>query len=96
LQDLSDIGAAINTTIVRSESIGPECYEVAIASRDAMLRCLSRYHATGKVGFDGLAISEVEIGIDLHEQLFALSTPLQMIEALREVKRRTGLMEAMA
>ena len=89
LQDLSDIGAAINTVMVRAESIDPLCLQAATHARDALLRCLHRYNATGRVGFDGPAISEVEIGIDLHEQLLKLSTPLQMMEALREVHRRT-------
>lgn len=92
--DLSDIGAAINTTIVRSESIGGACYDAAIAARDALLRCLHRYRATGRVGFDGPAISDVEIALEVHEQLFALSTPLQMQQALIEVIKRAGQAEA--
>jgi hypothetical protein len=95
LQDISDIGVAINTTMVRAEAIDPLCLQTAIAARDALLRCLHRYNATGKVGFDGPAIADVELGIDLHEQLLRLSTPVQMADALREVMRRTSQMEVL-
>lgn len=90
LQDISDIGAAINTTMVRAESISPKCVLAAIAARDALQRTLTRYHSTGRVGFDGPAIADVAVGIDLHEQMLRLSTPVQMADALREVMRRTA------
>lgn len=95
LQDISDLGVAINATMVRAESIDPLCLQTAIAARDALLRCLHRHTATGRVGFDGPAIAEVELGIDLHEQLLRLSTPLQMADALREVLRRTSNKETL-
>lgn len=88
-QDFHDIAAAINTTMVRSESVDPLCEQTAIAARDALLRCWHRFQTTGRLGFDGPALSEVADGIDLHEQLIRNSTPLQMIEALREVMRRS-------
>ena len=86
--DFADLCAAINTTMVRSEAIDPLCEQTAIAARDALMRCWRRHEATGRWGFDGPALLEVEAGIALHEQLIRLSTPLQMIEALREVQRR--------
>ena len=90
LGDISDIGTAVNVTMVRSEAIDPLCLQTAVAARDALLRTLHRYHATGRVGFDGPAIADVELGIDLHEQILRLSTPLQIADALREVMRRTA------
>jgi hypothetical protein len=95
LQDISDIGVAINSAMVRAESLDPLCLQTAIAARDALLRCLHRHNATGKVGFDGPAIADVDLGIDLHEQLLRLSTPLQMADALREVQRRTANKETL-
>jgi len=87
-QDFHDLAAAVNITMVRSESIDPLCEATAIAARDALMRTWHRYERTGLIGFDGPAIGEVEAGIELHEQLIRLSTPLQMIEAAREVIRR--------
>ncbi len=86
--DFHDLAAAINTAMVRSEQVDPLCEQTAIAARDALMRCWHRHERTGVWGFDGPALLEVEAGIDLHEQLIRLSTPLQMIEALRTVMQR--------
>ena len=95
-QDFHDIAAAINATMVRSESVDPLCEQTAIAARDAHMRCWHRHQRTGVWGFDGPALLEVEAGIDLHEQLIRLSTPLQMLEAMREVVRRGMAREVVA
>jgi hypothetical protein len=86
--DFHDIDAAINCTIVRSEDVAPMCEHTAIAARDALMRAWDRHQATGKWGFDGPGLREVEAGIDLHEQLIRLSTPGQMVNAMREVIKR--------
>lgn len=87
-QDFHDLAAAINTAMVRSEAVDPLCEVTAIAARDALMRVWHRHERTGRWGFDGPGLSEVEAGISLHEELIRLSTPIQMIEALREVVRR--------
>lgn len=86
--DFHDIAAAINCTMVRSEEVDPMCEYTAIAARDALMRTWHRWEKTGKWGFDGPALAEVEAGIDLYEQLIRLSTPGQMVKAMREVIRR--------
>ncbi len=86
--DFHDIAAAINAAMVRSEDVDPLCEQTAIAARDALMRTWERHQRTGRWGFDGPGLGEIESGISLHEQLIRLSTPLQMIEALREVIRR--------
>lgn len=92
--DFHDIAAAINSTLVRSEQIDPLCEITALAARDALMRTWNRFERTGKLGFDGPALTEVEAGIDLHEQLIKLSTPEQMVIAMREVIRRGHCGEA--
>ena len=86
--DFHDLCAAVNTTMVRSESVDPLCEQTAIAARDALMRCWHRHEKTQRWGFDGPALLEVEAGISLHEELVRNSTPLQMVEAMREVIRR--------
>ena len=86
--DFHDLCAAINTTMVRSEAVDPLCEQTAIAARDALMRCWHRHQRTGVWGFDGPALLEVDAGISLYEQLVRNSTPVQMIEALREVMAR--------
>lgn len=87
-QDFHDLAAAINTTMVRSEAVDPLCEQTAIAARDALMRTWGRFEKTARWGFDGPALLEIADAIDLHEQLIRNSTPLQMIDALREVIRR--------
>ncbi len=86
--DFHDLAAAINTTMVRSEDVDPLCELTAVSARDALMRCWHRHERTGRWGFDGPGLSEIEAGISLHEELIRNSTPLQMIEALREVMAR--------
>lgn len=84
-RDWSDIVAAINTTIIRSRDIDPQCEQVAGAASEALVRMWHRAQSTGRWGFDGPGISKVAMGIDLHEQLCRLSTPAQMLDAMRQV-----------
>ena len=83
----SDIVCVINATLVRSRVIHPDAVEVAALAADALTRAWYRFLRTGVIGFDGPGIAEVEAGIDLHEQLCRLSTPLQMLEAAKQVRR---------
>ena len=91
--DFHDLAAAVNATMVRSEQVDPLCEQTAIAARDALMRCWHRFERTGVFGFDGPALGEIEAGIDLHEQLIRLSTPLQMVQALRTVIARGKRLE---
>lgn len=87
-QDFHDLAGAINVTMVRCEAIDPLAEVTAIDARDALMRCWQRHLDTGKWGFDGPALQALPPAIDLHEQLLALSTPLQMAQALQETIRR--------
>ena len=84
-RDWSDIAAAVNICIVRSHDISPDCVAVAEAASDALMRTWNRAKAHGAWGFDGPAIAEVAACIDLHEQFCELSTPLQLMNAMRKV-----------
>ena len=86
--DFHDLCAIINTAMVRSEAVSPLCEMTAIAARDALIRSWHRFNRTGRLGFDGPALLEVDAGISLYEQLVRNSTPVQMIQALREVMAR--------
>lgn len=84
-QDWSDIAAAINVVIIRSHDVDPRCVQAAEDASDALMRAWLRHQSTGAWGFDGPAITEIEVGITLHEQFCRLSTPLQMMQAMRRV-----------
>ena len=53
-----------------------------------MTRTYIRHQKMGVWGFDGQALQDVPVAIDLHEQLIEWYTPLQLQEAANEVIRR--------
>ena len=86
--DFHTVAAAINVAMVCAEKIDPMVEETAIRARDALVRCLARRKRTGVWGFDGPALMDIPPAIDLHEQLVANQTPLQMTKAMSEVIKR--------
>ncbi len=59
------------------------------------MRCLRRHESTGRWGFDGPAIQDIDIVIDFYEQLLAMSTPQQMKKAMLTVIERTNAKEVL-
>lgn len=86
--DFHDIDAAICASLVRSRDVDPLCEQTALAAYNAMKRTHDRWLRTGRWGFDGPALVEVDEGISLHEELIRNSTPQQMLNALRLVVKR--------
>lgn len=88
VQDFVTLADAVNVAMIRAEAIDPMAEQTAVAARDALHRCWLRHNTTGKWGFDGPALQDIPLAIDLHEQLLALCTPLQLQDAKREAIRR--------
>lgn len=86
--DFHVLAASINVTMILAEKIDPLAEQSAVAARDGMLRTWQRYQRTGLLGFDGPALQDLPIAIDLHDQLMAMLTPLQVSEAVQEVNAR--------
>lgn len=84
-RDWSDLAAAVNVCIMRARNLPEPCTQVAEAASDALMRMWHRQKTHGVWVFDGKALSEVAECIDLHEQLCRLSTPQQMMDAMRKV-----------
>ena len=87
-EDFHTLAAAINTALVRSESIDDLCVQTCQLAQDALMRCIERHHRLGVWGFDAQALQAIPDAIDLHEQILQLSTPLQMQDAMRRVMER--------
>lgn len=86
-QDFHDLDAVVCTCVIRGREVSPECEQVALAAYEALRRVRERWMATSKWGFDGPALMDVGDCIELHEQLVALSTPLELANALKQVIR---------
>ena len=86
--DFHVLAASINVTMILAEQVDPLAEQSAVAARDGMFRAWHRYQRMGVLGFDGLALQDLPVAIDLHDQLMALLTPLQVSEAVREIQQR--------
>lgn len=82
------LAACVNVTMVLAEKIDPLAEQSAVAARDALVRCWDRFERTKRLGFDGPALQDLPVAIDLHDQLMALLTPLQVHAAAMEVAAR--------
>lgn len=91
-RDFHDICAALNTTLVRSQKLRSlkahtRCVNESTAALDALDRVWARFQKTGRWGFDGPGMIDVEFALHLHEEFCGKSTPLELMNALKEVAR---------
>ena len=86
--DFDTLAGAVNVALVRSESIDQLCVETCQRAQDALMSVLARSKRINKWGLDAAGLQDIPPAMDLHEQLLALSTPLQMQQAMRETLRR--------
>ena len=86
--DFHCLAAACNVSLISAEKISPLVESVCLVARDAMLRTLARYKETGKLGFDGPALTSVPDMLEVYEQLVGLLKPHQLREAMSEALHR--------
>lgn len=86
--DFDTLASAVNICMVRGEEIDPLCVETAQRAQDALMRTMDRHKATGRWGFDGPALQDIPLAMDLYRQMLELSTPMQMQSALRATVQR--------
>lgn len=86
--DFDTLAAVVNVAMVRCEEIGQEGVELCQEAQDCLMETKARRERTGYWGFDYKALQSIPLAIDLHEQLLELSTPRQMMNAMREVVKR--------
>lgn len=86
--DFDTVAAVVNVALVRCEEIGQEGVELCQNAQVCLLEAKARHERTGRWGFDYQGLQCIPAAIDLHEQLLELSTPKQMMNAMREVVKR--------
>ncbi len=87
--DFDVLACIVNVATMRAASIGSkEVWEACRAGQESLMRIKARQDRTGKLGLDYQDREDLPTVIDIHEQLIELSTPKQMMEAMKEVLRR--------
>lgn len=86
--DFHTLAVVANTVLVCGEKIGKECVDAAKLAQNSLVLMLDRGVRLGKWGVDAGALQNIPPVLDLHDQLLALYTPLQLQDAMREVIRR--------
>lgn len=86
--DFDTLAAVVNVAMVCCEQIGQEGVELCREAQEALMVVKARHQTTGRWGFDYRALQAIPPAVELHEQLLELSTPKQMMDAMREVVRR--------
>ncbi len=82
--DYHTLAAVVNVALVSSEVIDDLCVQTARSGQEAMMRALARFRKLGKWGFDAIALQDLPVVLDLHEQLLEKCTPLQLQKAMNE------------
>lgn len=86
--DFHTLAAVVNTVLVCGEKIGRECVDAAKLAQKSLVLMLDRSVKLGKWGADAGALQNIPPALDLHDQLLALYTPLQLQNAMAEVVKR--------
>lgn len=94
--DFHTLAAVANCVLVCGEKIGAECVELAKLAQESLMLILDRHVRLGKWGLDAAALQNIPPVLDLHEQLLALYTPLQMQQAMQTVLERMRVGQTLA
>jgi hypothetical protein len=88
-QDFGTLADAINITLARSKQMDALCIETCNLAINSMRRTHERYMRIGRYGFDGPALLDIALVLDLFDQFVKLGTPQQLFDAISAVK--TGI-----
>lgn len=85
------LASAVNVALVLCErGAGHEFQNVIIAGQTALVRTIERGRRTGRWGFDGPALAEVDAAIAVYEAQLAAVPCITALDAVREVTRRVN------
>ena len=88
--DMGTLCRVCNACLILGEEIGPDAVAVANAALEALVRAEVRLHKTGHYGLDGEGRNAIIDCLDYHDQLLAMCTPAQLMEAQAEMHRRAA------
>lgn len=83
------LASAVNVALILCERGAGKEYEPAIiAAQTALMRTIERGKRTGRWGFDGPALAEVDTALAIYEAQLAAVPRIAARDAVREVTRR--------
>jgi hypothetical protein len=86
--DFGTVADTINVALARSEHIDALCVETCNLAIQGLLRAHERHQRIGRYGFDGPALQDIALALDLFHQIVQLGTPHELFDAIRRVKER--------
>ena len=86
--DFNEIAAMSNVSLIRAETISPECVDLCIEAQESIMDIRARHDRLGKFGVDAKALRVIPELIDFYSQLLDLSTPRQMEDAVNVAVKR--------
>lgn len=86
-EDFNRVGVAINLAKIRALEISEELADGIERGQDAMVRCKLRFEKTGRWGFDGEGLQDMDYAMEAHEAILVESSPKQMENAMFAMRK---------
>ena len=86
--DFDRVSMMMNIGLIRAEQIDPSLVESMKRGQAAFVRMRDRYQRGLSFGFDAEGLQSAPEALDAYEVIVDASSPLQMLQAIREAYRR--------
>lgn len=86
--DFDRVSMLLNVGLIRAEEIAPEIVEIMQSGQQAMGRMKNRFIDGKSMAFDAVGFEATDYAIETYETVMNSSSPLQMINAIREAYKR--------
>lgn len=88
-QAWSTLACSINIALVLAEKgLGKDSVEIFKAAQTALIESRNRASKLGKWGFDGSGMQQVKTAFAWHDEQIRIATKGQIVDSLKEVRRR--------
>jgi hypothetical protein len=86
--DFDRVSMMMNIGLIRAEQIDVELVDIMKAGQTAFVRMRDRYQRGLSFGFDAEGLQSAPAALDAYEVIVDASSPLQMLQAIREAYKR--------
>ena len=86
--DFDRVSMLLNVGMIRAESISHDIVLIMKDGQHALNRMKARYLKVGSLAFDGPGLEAADYALETYQTIMDNSSPLQMIQAIREVYKR--------